>query len=293
MNWESRMTTAQELISRNGKLFSLPDLYFRLKSILDNPEFSVQDVTELLGKDPGMTVRLLRLVNSPFFGYASKIETVSRAVAMLGSQQVHDLVLASSVTQTFAGMSSEVMDMGLFWRNSVYCAAAARLLASNCSVIDSERLFVAGLLCDIGHLVIYQQLPGRAQQAIERARRVNQPLFMAEREVLGFDYAHVGGLLARQWELPWTLREAIEFHVEPTGCDKCPLETSIVHIAKVVTTTFRDGCAANPEASPVDPYAWQVTGLLPEQGLAIGVEAQQHANQVVDLILPQGRRASA
>ena len=287
------MTTAQELISRNGKLFSLPDLYFRLKSILDNPEFSVHEVTQLLGKDPGMTARLLRLVNSPFFGYAAKIETVSRAVAMLGSQQVHDLVLASSVTQTFAGMSSEVMDMGLFWRNSIHCAAAARLLASNCNVIDSERLFVAGLLCDIGHLIIYQQLPGRAQQASERARQQEQQLFIVEREVLGFDYAHVGGLLARQWELPWTLREAIEFHVEPARCEKCPLETSIVHIAHVVTTTLRGAAAASPDALRVDPWVWGITGLLPEQCLAIGADAEQQANQVVDLILPPRRRASA
>ncbi len=287
------MSTAQELISRNGKLFSLPDLYFRLKSILDDPEFSLNDVTKLLGHDPGMTARLLRLVNSPFFGFAGKIETVSRAVAMLGSQQVHDLVLASSVTQTFAGMSSEVMDMGVFWRNSVYCAAAARLLASNCNVIDSDRLFVAGLLCDIGHLVMYQQLPGAAQESIERARQEDRPLFMVEREILGFDYAHLGGLLAHQWELPRTLRETIEYHVEPMRSEECSLETSIVHIAHVMTTTFRAGGAQDAEELHVDPHAWRITGLSPEQSLAISGEVEQQVSQVADLILPQRRRARA
>ena len=181
------MPTVWAKITENAKLISLPDVYFRLKSVLDDPEFCMADVAEMISHDPAMTARLLRLVNSAYFGLAAQIDTVNRAVSMLGTEQVHDLVLTASIAQTFEGITSEVMSMDQYWRRSVYCAIACKELAVLCNVLDSERVFVAGLLRDIGHLIMFQSVPVQVQQAMQHSRRHGVPLFKVERVLLGID----------------------------------------------------------------------------------------------------------
>ena len=100
-----------EDIKKEAKLVSLPGVYLRLTEILDSPDFAMAEVVNAISQDPSITLRLLRIVNSSLYGFAAKIETVSRAITMLGTQQVHDLVLATSVAKAFKGMSSEIMDL--------------------------------------------------------------------------------------------------------------------------------------------------------------------------------------
>ena len=129
------MAVSLEEITSAAKLVTLPDLYIRLRAVIDDPDFYMGQVAEVIANDPAMTARVLKLVNSAFFGLPAKIDTVSRAVGMLGTQQIHDLVLASSVTETFSGMSTNVVDMQIFWHRSVYSAVAARLIAAKCNVL--------------------------------------------------------------------------------------------------------------------------------------------------------------
>jgi len=126
------LSTVWESISQNVRLVSLPDVYLRLKAVLDDPNFNLADVTEVVGTDPALTASLLRIVNSAYFGLGAEIDTVSRAVGLLGMHEVHDLVLTASVAQSFEGMSNEIVDMHQFWRRSVDCAITARELASLC-----------------------------------------------------------------------------------------------------------------------------------------------------------------
>ena len=229
------MSISIEQVIHNAKLTSLPDLYLRLKSVLEDPDFSLANVADIISQDPAITARLLRMVNSPYFGFVSKIETVSRAISMLGTQQVHDLVLATSVAKVFAGLSSKVMDMTAFWRSSVYCAVLSRQLASRCRLLDNERLFVAGLLRDIGHLPMYQSIPELSQEARQRAGTDERPLFRIERDLIGFDYAQVGGTLMQKWAMPRSLWEITRYHTEPAKTREFSLEISIMHIASAVT----------------------------------------------------------
>ena len=145
------MDTTWKDVTRAARLISFPDVYLRLKDILDDPDFAMAEIAVAISQDPGITLRLLRLVNSSLYGFSAKIETVSRAITLLGTQQVHDLVLATSVAQAFKGMSTAVMDMQRFWKGSVYCAVTSRQLAALCGGCDKERLFVAGILHDIDY----------------------------------------------------------------------------------------------------------------------------------------------
>ncbi len=264
-------------------LISLPDVYLKLKNILDHPDFSMAKVAVVISQDPAITLRLLRLVNSSYFGLRTKVETVDRAVTLLGTDQILDLVLTTSVAQSFNGLVTEVMDMPKFWRRSVNCAIIARLLAYASEGCDGERLFVAGLLHDIGHLVMYKTIPELSLDAINAAKENEEPVFKTERFFTGFDYAKVGSFIMQKWDLPRSLCETTEFHVEPQKSEKYPLETALVHIASLLSQTDDDTDFDNG-ALKVDPLAWNVTGLTLEQCIDIKGDAESEANMVMNLI---------
>jgi len=182
-------------------------------------------------------------------------------------------VLATSVADTFAGMSSDIMDMQTYWQRSIHCGVLARSLALECNVLDSERLFVAGMLRDIGHLIMYQSIPDLAQQAMASAAETGQPLFRVEQELIGLDYARVGGTLMRQWTLPESLRESTEFHVEPGRARDYPLETGIVHLAALMTEALDSDQGPDVWQTRVDVAAWHATGLSQQQCIAALSEA--------------------
>ncbi len=283
------MATAGELVGSAVRMVTLPDIYIRLKTMLDDPDSSMSDMADLLATDPGLTARLLRMVNSAFFGFGAEITTVTRAVSMLGTQQVHDLVLATSVTGAFSGMSTRVMDMQQFWLNSVRCGVASRLLAHSCNVLDSERLFVSGLLADIGHLIMYQGMPQESRRARVGSQRSQAELVRLERELIGCDYAEVGGELLHTWGLPDSLVEAVRFHIQPAKAEHYPLEAAIVHIASLMAVAI--GEEQNLDSLPVNPVVWQVTGLSPEMAAAIEAELEQQVKEAASLNIADERAA--
>ena len=283
-----------EQVTADAQLLTLPAVYLRLKEVLDDPDYAISDIEAAISSDPAISTRLLRQANSPYFGFATKIETISRAVGLLGSQQVHDLVLATSVAQTFSGISIEVMDMHTFWTRSVHCAAAARLLAVNCNILDSERLFVAGLLRDIGHLVMYQSIPDEATAALLRARADRRALHKVERAVVGFDYAQLGGVLMQQWQLPRSLWEPVQMHVTPERATEYALDASIVHLAGVLSdVAHADTDERDDFVSLVHPSVWEFTGLTPEQCAAIQDEVESQLDGVMYLIFPGSKTVHA
>jgi len=287
------MSSFSTQLLQEAKLVSLPDVYVRLKAVLDDPDSNLADVADVVGSDPAMTARLLRLVNSAYFGLATEIDTVSRAVSLLGTQEVHDLVLGVSVAQTFDGMSNEVMDVYEFWRRSVACAITSRALAEVCNVLDSERLFVTGLLHDIGHLLMYQFAPKEAQQAIELAATQDIPLHRAERTLLGVDYAQIGAELMRRWRLPQSLREPIECHLEPERSKDYELFTCVLHIGTLLSDAAAHGKPLPQALDRVSPLAWEITGLSREQCLQIAARQEPQAAAVMRLIFPGVQAASA
>ena len=155
-----------ELVKSVGNLVSLPDIFIHINQLVEDPESSIDDITKVVSQDPSFTVRLLRVANSPFYGFSSAIETVSRAVALIGTSQVRNLALSTSVSRTFEGLPNELVSMDHFWKHSLYCALVARILAHRLRKIDPEALFTAGLLHDIGELVIFNRLPAQAKEVL-------------------------------------------------------------------------------------------------------------------------------
>ena len=284
------MDKALDRLASIATLYSLPEVYYQLRATLDNPDYSMTDVEAVISSDPGVTTRLLRLANSAFYGFASKIYSVSQAIRMFGIQQLQDLVLATSVTRTFAGISSELINMDTFWHQSIHFGVVARLLATRCGVFDSERLFVAGLLCEIGHLVMYQQLPEFSQQSILRSREEDVPLHEVEREIFGFDYAQAGGELTRLWRLPLILQSAIRYQLEPTASSDYLLAASIVHIARRLATSESVSEDVKSRDPQISDEVWAILEMTPDECTRVCEDAELQVAEISELIFPASRK---
>jgi HD-like signal output (HDOD) protein len=284
--------TPEELVSQTADLVSLPDIYIRLKAVVDDPESSMADVAKVVSQDPALIARLLKIANSPFFGFPSRIETITRAVNLLGTQQIHDLVLATTVADAFSGISSDVVSMDDFWTQSIRCGLISRLVAMKCNVLDSERLFVEGMLHGIGHLVMYQAVPEASQRALDRWRVELRPIYLIEREIIGCDYAQVGAALLRDWNFPPGLIESIEYQNEPASAEQFPLEASIMNIAVRLAEMDGSGKTSEEVAPLIDPRAWQVTGLADDVIEPVCAAAAEQLDATINMLFPPQRRSA-
>ncbi len=282
------MHSAQELVSYVEALSSLPTVYLRIREQLDSPDGSIIEVGRLVAVDPALTVRLLRLVNSALYGYG-QVDTVHRAVQILGLQQVHDLVLAMSVNSVFAGIRPEHMDVGRFWRSSVMCGLAARAIARSCGQPTSERLFVIGLLADLGHLVMYQTVPGLAEEARLAAEANTEPLPAAERRIIGCDYAEVGATLMDRWKLPSPFAEIIGAQIQPRLGGERAFDAAILHVAHHLVQADRQGEPSDTAIARVDPMVWPLLGIAPETLADIRQDIELSLSSYVSIFFPDMR----
>ena len=222
--------TPSDLVSQELRLASLPDVYYRIMEVINSARSSASHIAEAVSKDTSLVARLLKLVNSAFYGFPSKIDTVPRAVAIIGTKELSTLALGITAVQYFNNIPPDFVDMKNFWTHSVACGVYARLLASEKVGVSEERLFVAGLLHDLGKLVIFRQIPFSAREAMELSEEKGIPVWQAEREVMGFDHSHVGALLLREWRIPAHLEAAVRFHHSPLP-SSYSMESSLLNVA--------------------------------------------------------------
>jgi putative nucleotidyltransferase with HDIG domain len=253
----------QDLLDDVEHLISLPAAYVRINELIENPTSSADDISQVISQDVALTARLLRVANSPLYGFSTQVDTVARAVTLLGTQQVRDLALATSACKTFNGIPNTLVSMESFWEHSILCALCARTLAMECLKRQREAVFVAGLLHDIGQLVLYHLLPDLSRQTLEAC--LDGPLSLesqeAERDVIGFDHAEVGGELAHRWALPTNLQECIAYHHDPGQAVQNRVETAIVHIANSAATLAELDTTDLSHAPRIHEIAWELTGL--------------------------------
>ena len=255
--------TASELGKDVGGLITLPDVYLRISRLLDDPNSSVADIARVVAADPSFTLRLLRVANSPIYKTSQAVTTVARAVTVIGMAQIANLALSMSVASSFEGLPNALVSPANFWRHSIYCALAARHLAKVMGRCDRDALFTAGLLHDIGELVIFNRMPDEARAALMLVLDSGDelPVYRAEQQVLGFDHAEVGAELARQWNLPALLEECIAFHHHFEGAQKYPREVALIHICNVLAQMAEVDDFDGADFEPITPAAWEITGL--------------------------------
>jgi len=285
------MASAQELVQSCSNIFTLPEIYIRVRDVVDNHESTMEDLADALKIDPAISARLLKIVNSPFYGFPKQIDTITRAVNLIGMQAVSDLVTATTVGRTFTGMTSDIMDLSAYWRKSVLSALMAGGIAKSCNIEDSERFFIEGLLRDIGHLVLYQTVPQRAQSALIESGNLNTPLAEVEQSSIGCDYAEVGAELIRFWGMPVQIEQAIRHQLTPNQAGEYALHASIVHLAGVIADHHESTNPQAPHTLPFNPYAIQTTQFKDNTWLPLLKEAEAQLEETLALFSPMAMAA--
>jgi HD-like signal output (HDOD) protein len=258
------MQTAEQLIASSVNLVTPPVIFARVKSLVDDPNSTSADLAQAIATDPAMSARVLKLVNSAFWGVRGGVDSLSHAVSLLGMNQIHDLVLASSVIGTFDRVRPELMDVTKFWRAGVFRSLAATALARKSGVSDVGRVFTQALMSDLGHMVLYIKTPELAALAKLQTRDKPWDRARAERTLIGCDFAQVGGALTDSWKLPQSFGEAIRNQNTPQDAGEHAQDASLLHIAALLAEgrSAEDGDVAFD--TRIVPFAWQAIGLAPD-----------------------------
>lgn len=266
IRYDNAEVAIQDLLQGDLQLASPPEVYAKLRKMLDEPDSTVAQLAEVIEHDPALSARILRLANSAFFALPHEVESIAEAVSIIGFTDVQDLVLATEVIQRFDNIPPELVDIYSYWRDSLRCAVLARQMAGLLPPkLADEPLFLAGLLHGVGHLVIYTRIPELGRKALLEHRHRNIPLHQAQREVMGFDYAAVGSALARAWELPQMLQRVIANHIEPDRAEEYRMETAVIGLALVVSEHAGFEEKAVDALLPPDASLWEESGISSEQ----------------------------
>ena len=252
------------LIRSDVKLPSLPQVFIELRQVINDPSSSASDVANVISQDTALSAFLLRMVNSAFYSFPSQIDTISRAVAVIGTKQLSTLALGTSVMDMFKDLPTDIIDLELFWRHSFTCAIIARELSRMLKQGSPEKAFVAGLLHDLGRPVMMMSLPEQAIAAAAISRSKKALMFKAERVVAGFDHAELGGMLLRKWNLPFSLVTAVLYHHNPVKASKTP-EAMYVFFANVIAKTMGIGGGGDFFIRNINSERWEEQGLTPEK----------------------------
>jgi len=257
------MSTAHELVKDIRGLVTLPHVYIHIGRLIDDPKSSSADIAKAVSQDPSFALRLLRVANSVLYRFPSAVDSVAKAVSIIGTSQIRNLALSMSVASSFEGLPNELVTMENFWRHSLLCALTARDLAKRAGSCDPDALFTAGLLHDIGELIIFNRLPEQAKQALLMVLDSGEEITVqqAERQVMGFDHSEVGGELAREWRLPLLLEECIAHHHDIAGSQRHRRETALVHLANILALMAELDTLDPLDVPPIDPAAWDLIGL--------------------------------
>lgn len=270
---------AQSLIDDVGSLLSLPELVLKINDLVNREDSNATEIAEVISQDPALSTRILRVANSPMYANSRQVDTIARAVTLLGTKQIRDLILSASAAQVFEGVPNDIISVEDFWHHSLYCALLARALATVSRRVNMETMFTAGLLHDVGHLVMLNRIPEEAQAAILLTIQgdANRDLYDAEMEIVGFTHCEVGASLAERWHLPDVLIACIADHHHPGQAKQFADAVAHIHIANAIASLPYSDTPVAEDLQRVDETAWAMAGIAPKD---IGQAVQKAQSQL-------------
>ena len=226
------MKKREKILSNIGKIPSLPPMVHKVLQILENPDFDIDELTNTIEYDPGLTSNILRLANSAFFGCQRSITSVKNAFVRLGANNVFHLI----VTSAYAPLAQKAikgynLHPGEFWEHSVAVSIGTDKIAKALNIKPPDYTFTAGLLHDIGKIVLESFVEVDASSIIDFALKENTTFDIAEREIFGIDHAEVGAAFLEYWNLPPTIVEVVRWHHQPEDYPNKTIVIDLTHIA--------------------------------------------------------------
>lgn len=275
------MPLAQELVASQTHLSSLPDLYYKVRKALADPDIDISSLAQLISNDPALAGTLLHISNSAFYGFPRKIETLSRAISLIGLEQVGEIVLAGTLAAAFQGIRPQRMDMARFWRGSIRRALLNREFSRHLGERDAERSFVLGLLADMGHLVMYHAVPDLMGIVLEMPSSSLVELAEKERGIIGCDFTEVGAALAAAWQLPGALGALIGCQLQPALAGELAPEAARLSLAVSVAEASEQGLPITAACPLLAPEAADLAGV----DLALLPVLAEHCEAQLDSVI--------
>lgn len=275
----------ERIIARIDDLPTLPRTVLKITELVNDPKSSAKDIARIITDDQVLTARLLKLVNSSFYGFPQRISTVNTAIVLLGFDAIRSLLLTTSVFDLFAGRDKgSKQDQEKFWDHSLGCAVGAKVIGNYLRHDKIEELFVAGLLHDIGKIVEMLYLPDEFARVVAAANQQNILMLTAEEKVLGYDHAEIGKLLAVKWNLPVKLERVIAHHHQPAAAGSFIMEAAIVHLADILCRALDMGYGGDNKIPPLDRVAWDSLRIKADSFEAIMETMQDEFNDINSFI---------
>ena len=237
---------------------TLPGIISKLSKMAEDPDTTTDQMGKVISKDHILAAKLLKLVNSAFYGFPQKISSLNSALILLGFNVVKSLIISSSI---FELMESQDMEL---WEHSLGCAVVCNVLAKRLEVSDPEEVSTAGLIHDIGKVAIKMELKPEFEALGLMIHDKQISRLAAEKEMLGLDHAEVGGWLAKSWNLPPKLVEPIACHHDPRNAKDEKMATAIIHFSDILIRGLGYGHGDDVWVPPLSKSAWEILGLSAE-----------------------------
>ncbi len=250
--------TTKSLRRKVENIDSLPTIPSTLKQIskiIGDPSISLKKIGEFISNDPALTTKVLKMVNSAFYGFPGRISSVSHATVLLGSNVIRGLIVGVSV---FEVMQKAMLGL---WQHSLGCAVTSRIMAKRKGLKNYDDVYVAGLLHDIGKVILILEFSKEYKKAMNEAEIKDITIFEAERDHFVTNHAYIGSWLAEKWLFPRNLIEVIKYHHNPRLSKNAPIETAIVHLADILIRAMGVGFAGDSFVPAVDPIAFEALNL--------------------------------
>ncbi len=232
----------QEIIDKIEQIPTLPIISSELQNILYNSEeISISKVGRIIELDPSLATKILKIVNSSFYGMLNKIATIEHAMVILGINEVRNIILAFSI-QNFFVKKHKGFKAKRFWEHSVVCSQIAKLLSKHFNVVDDGTFFISGLIHDLGKLVIEQYLPDEFSKIIEHISRNNTTFASAEKEIIGVTHYQIAAKLLQQWHFPKKVTMQVFYHHAPWHDKNFTQGSIILYLSNIFTKTAGFTC---------------------------------------------------
>jgi len=249
----------QKIIEKIDDLPTLSRTVLKITELVNDPKSSAKDLARVITDDQVLTARLLKLVNSSFYGFPQRISTVTGAIVLLGFDAIRNLLLTTSVFDLFANRNrKKKQEQERFWDHSLGCAVGAKVIGNYLRHDKIEELFVSGLLHDIGKIVEMLYLPDEFGKVVAVINKEDVLMTTAENRVLGYNHTEIGKLLAEKWNLPVKLVQVIAHHHQPNNAGGFAMEAAIVHLADIFCRALNMGYGGDNKIPPLDKKAWEL-----------------------------------
>ncbi len=276
----------QNLIEDNIELFSLPEIVISLNTLLNDPNSTNEQISDLILQDAPLTIRLLKIVNSPYYNFSSPIETITQAINILGTKELSNFVITTKLINKFNYLPMQLISITEFWRHNLACAIAAKVISKELSISNSEQLYIAGLIHDIGKLVLYISQPALCESLIKKMKSRGLAVNQLEDKIFGYNHSDVGATLLAKWGLSKLVIQTTQLHHEPEQSSDYPIEVALIHLSNGIANLIEKPLSVD-DALPINQAVWKILDINSNQFVHLTNESELKYSQVASMLIEQ------